>query len=386
MRRPVAHRGSVHFCRPLLRGALLAAVLLATAPAGAQNESRALFQRLDVDRDGKLTQQELPERQRPNFARMDANKDGSISPEELESFRRGDLPPENRPTPTHPDVSYGPHERNRIDLYLVESEQPTPLVLFIHGGGFQQGDKRNLSAGVVREYHRQGWSVAAINYRFTNVAPAPAQYLDCARAIQFLRHHAGKWNINPRLIASTGSSAGAGTSLWIAFHDDLADPDSDDPVARESTRLTCVAVSNGQSSYDPRFAAKIGIPRPNFERHGFFRAFYGIRGENEYDTPETWQKYEAAAPITYLTADDPPVHMHYTYRNETVTPETALGVIVHHPLLGIALQEAMSPLGIECVVQYRENDGNRTVRHDGGEVIPAVEFIRRHFEAAAKTL
>src|SRR5262249_56204710 len=122
-----------------------------------------------------------------------------------------------------------------------------------------------------------GVGVGAMKYGVRNAAAMPAAYLDCARALQFLRHHATKWDLDPRLVASTGGSAGAGTSLWLAFHDDLADPKGDDPVARQSTRLICTVVSNGQSSYDPRFAEKAGIPRPNFERHAFFEPFYHIK-------------------------------------------------------------------------------------------------------------
>jgi acetyl esterase/lipase len=278
-------------------------------------------------------------------------------------------------------VAYGPHERNKIDLYLVESKAPTPLVLYIHGGGFQGGDKRPASG--VQAYHAAGWSVAAINYRLTDVLPAPGQYLDCARALQFLRHNAEKWNINPKLIASTGGSAGAGTSLWLAFHDDLADPKSDDPIARQSTRLTCVVVSNGQSSYDPRFAEKIGIPRPNFDRHSFFQPFYNLK-PGEFDTPEAYRRYEEAAPITYLTKDDPPAMLTYSYANEDVTATSNLGLVVHHPKFGIALKEQMDKLGIECVVQYRGAKEGETVRHGGGEPIGGVDFIRKHFENAAK--
>lgn len=375
-------------CAVGIRWAVVATTLsLVVPPARAQETPPDLFTRLDVNNDGKLTREELPERQRPDFARMDANGDGFVSREEFNAFRRtqrqSDDPQPARAAaePTHADVSYGPHERNRIDLYLADSDTPTPLVLYIHGGGFQGGDKRSLSAGQVRAYHQAGWSVAAINYRLTNVAPAPAQYLDCARALQFLRHNAEQWNINPRLVASTGGSAGAGTSLWLAFHDDLADPASDDPVARQSTRLTCVAVSNGQSSYDPRFAEKIGIPRPNFERHSFFKPFYNLQ-DGEFDTSEAYQRYTAAAPITYLTADDPPALLTYSYRNEAVTPETSLGLIVHHPLFGIALKEEMDKLGIECAVQYQSADDNRPVTHSGGPPVSAVDFIRKHFEAA----
>lgn len=365
---------------------LLGICLALTASLAAAQEARNdLFSKLDTNKDGKVSREELPDRQKPNFGRIDADGNGAISRDELKAYtsgpKRGDAAQGERPKPTHADVSYGPHERNKIDLYLVESKTPTPLVLYIHGGGFQGGDKN--SVGSIPDYHGRGWSVAAINYRLTNTLPAPGQYLDCGRALQFLRHNAAKWNINPKLIASTGGSAGAGTSMWLAFHDDLADPKSDDPVARESTRLTCIVVSNGQSSYDPRFAEKIGIPRPNFERHSFFEPFYDIKVKDA-DTPEAYRRYDLAAPITYLTKDDPPALLNYTYANEAVTPETSLGLIVHHPKFGIALKEAMDPLGIECVVQYRDPPGGGPVRHGGGDPISTTDFIHKHFEVAAK--
>lgn len=283
--------------------------------------------------------------------------------------------PTEKPEPDLRDVRYGPHERNVLDLWLAKSPRPTPLVLYIHGGGFRGGDKRSLNGYRLNEYLRAGCSVAAINYRLTDTAPAPAAYLDCARALQFLRHNAKKWNLDPGLVASTGGSAGAGTSMWLAFHDDLADPKSDDPIARQSTRLTCIAVDNGQSSYDPRFAEKIGLPRPNFERHPFFLPFYGIKS-GEIDTPRAYRLYEMAAPITYVSEDDPPALLTYSYPNEEVTGKTSLGLIVHHPKFGLALKERLDALGIECVVQYR---GQGDIRR-----VSPVDFIRKHFERARR--
>ena len=287
--------------------------------------------------------------------------------------------------PDHANVRYGPHERNVFDLWLPKSTAPAPIVLFIHGGGFRRGDKSGISQAALRSFLAEGWAVAAINYRFIDTAPAPAAYLDCGRALQHLRHHAARWKLDPNRVASTGSSAGAGTSLWLALHNDLADPGSSDPIARQSTRLTCVAVANGQSSYDPRFSEKIGMPRPNFERHEFFLEFYAITAA-EIDTPKAYARYEAAAPITHLDRGDPPVLMTYSRPNEPVTAKTSLGTIVHHPLLGIALRREMSRLGLECIVQYRGADGG-TVQEpatSGGRPITAVEFFQKHFAAAAK--
>lgn len=363
--------------------ALVLCIVAATQEAAQAQQPATkteLFDRLDANQDGKLVKEELPPNQQPNFVRIDTNRDGWISREELNTYTRGGGAGLK---PTHADVPYGPHERHRLDLFLAHSDSPTPLVLYIHGGGFKSGDKKSVNINEVRAFLREGWSVAAINYRFTDVVPAPGQYLDCGRALQFLRHHAKKYNLDPKLVASTGGSAGAGTSLWLAFHDDLADPASDDPIARESTRLTCVVVANGQSSYDPRFAEKAGIPRPNFERHSFFEPFYGIKVA-EADTPEAYKRYEAAAPITYLTDDDPPALLNYNFRNEDVTNQSDLSLVVHHPRLGIALKEQMDKLGIECIVQYRTADGSRLERHGGGEVVSSVEFIRKHFRAAMK--
>ncbi|MFB0553427.1 MAG: alpha/beta hydrolase fold domain-containing protein [Phycisphaerae bacterium] len=285
-------------------------------------------------------------------------------------------------TPTHTNVRYGPHKRNVLDLYLAKSTAPTPLILYIHGGGFRGGDKKSLNVSEAKSYLNAGFSIAAINYRLTDTAPAPAAYLDCALALQFLRHNAKKWNIDPRLVASTGGSAGAGTSMWLAFHDDLADPDSSDPIARQSTRLTCIAVRNGQSSYDPRFAEKIGIPRPNFERHPFFLPFYGIKAD-EIDSPHAYELYRQAAPITYVSEDDPPALLVYSYPNIEVTEETSLGLIVHHPRFGIVLKERLDKLGIECIVQYQDPKSGKVVRHEENAMpVTAVDFIRRQFNRA----
>src|SRR5262244_2887446 len=88
-----------------------------------------------------------------------------------------------------PDVantSYGPHERNVLDLWKASSERPTPLVIFIHGGGFTQGDKSGVSPFLLDACLKEGISVASINYRYSTQAPYPAPMMDSARAVQFL--------------------------------------------------------------------------------------------------------------------------------------------------------------------------------------------------------
>ncbi|MBN1346134.1 MAG: alpha/beta hydrolase [Phycisphaerae bacterium] len=313
--------------------------------------------------------------------RADANGDGVLTIQEARAFlRRTQTSRPGRkgagaplPPPTIADVHYGPHRLQVFDLWQAKSDKPTPIVLFIHGGGFRGGDKRILAKPFLDECLAGGLSVAAINYRLIPEIKFPVPMDDCARAVQFIRHNAKKWNLDPKRIASTGGSAGGGISLWLAFHDDLADPKSQDPIARESTRLTCVAVSGAQSSYDPRFAEKIGLK--GLSRHQSFLPFYGLKQE-ELDTPKAYRLYDQASPIKHLSKDDPPVLMDYGVANKPVTESTSMGELVHHPKFGLALKEEMDALGIECIVQY---PGGATDRRTS-----KFEFIKQHFGRAGK--
>jgi acetyl esterase len=85
-----------------------------------------------------------------------------------------------------------------------------------------------------------GISVASINYRYISITPLPAAHYDAKRTLQFIRSKAGAWKINKERIATFGGSTGAQICMWFAFGDDMAAIDSNDPVERESTRLTCV--------------------------------------------------------------------------------------------------------------------------------------------------
>jgi acetyl esterase len=144
-----------------------------------------------------------------------------------------------------------------LDLWKAKSNWPTPLVMFIHGGGFSKGDKSAVSPILLQEALRRGISMAAIDYRYSTQAPYPASMTDSARAVQYLRNRAPEWSPDAKAFGATGSSAAAGVSLWLAFHNDLASPKSADPGERQSTRLSAVAVDNAQSTYDPRVIATL---------------------------------------------------------------------------------------------------------------------------------
>ena len=258
--------------------------------------------------------------------------------------------PKARPTPDLADVKYGPHQRNVLDLWRAKADRPAPLVVFIHGGGFQAGSKEAVPAPLVQGLLAEGVSVMSVNYRLSPGVAFPAHYLDCARAIQFARSKAKDWNLDPKRVAAVGGSAGAGTSLWIGFHDDLADPKSDDPVLRQTTRLTCMAVLGAQSSYDPRVIREwVGEAAAG---HPALAPFYGLKAD-ELDSPRAHKLYEDASPVTHLTKDDPPVYAFYNEaRALPKAPKPGDGI--HHINFGLRLKEQMDRLKIECVVRHQD--------------------------------
>lgn len=251
------------------------------------------------------------------------------------------------PPPSHADVHYGPYARNRMDVWTAAGPNPAPVLVSIHGGGFRKGDKR-VAPDLLRAALASGIAVVAITYRFTDEAIAPAQFYDAARAIQFIRHNAPAWNIDPARIAATGGSAGAGLSLWLGFHNDMADPDSADPVLRQSTRLTCMAVKNAQSSYDPRFIRSL-FPGTDTYRAKPQALLFDIDIDQLDALPE--EKYrlmEELAPINHVTVDDPPVLL--VYESERDAPIVSESIGIHHPRFGYALKEKMDAAGVACEV------------------------------------
>lgn len=253
--------------------------------------------------------------------------------------------------PTHADVAYGPHARNVLDFYRAKSEKPTPLIVYIHGGGFVAGNKESISPAMVRSANEAGISVASLHYRFVDgeqiIFPTPQH--DCARALQYLRSNAKKWNLDPQRIACYGGSAGAGISMWLGFHDDLADPHSSDALARESTRIVAIGTMGGQGTYDP-IKIKELIGGRAWEHPSIFKV-YGVRSADEalQPTPEKQKLYDEASAITHLTKDDPPLYMIYSEPDVVPPASSRPGEFIHHPNFGKQLKREMDKLGIENV-------------------------------------
>lgn len=266
--------------------------------------------------------------------------------------------------PTSADYAYGQDsERQKLDFWQAESKRPAPVVVFIHGGGWKTGDKRDCPADDVQRYMDNGVSVAAINYRFIDQAmeqhvepPVQASLHDAARALQTLRANAKPWNIDPQRIGATGRSAGACTSLWLALHDDLADPNSSDPVARESTRLSCAAVVAAQTSLDPQ-ELREWIPNAVYGGHAFGFAAPNRTREQEFellipDRERVLPWIREFSPIEHVSQDDPPIFMDYPEQTTPPVVGQTEDDPTHSALYGVKLAERLAAAGVEAVVTY----------------------------------
>lgn len=164
----------------------------------------------------------------------------------------GELPddPPNIPVSFYSNLAYGSDPDMIMDLWVPESDDPVAVIVYIHGGGFKRGDKRQGYAEANYIVERQT-AFATINYPLLDGVKTVIDSLEAgARAVQFLRCHAGELGLDPARVAVGGDSAGGGMALWLATHDDLAQLDSNDLVLTHSSRISASASFSTQSTYD----------------------------------------------------------------------------------------------------------------------------------------
>jgi len=257
---------------------------------------------------------------------------------------------------TFANQKYGLHGRNNFDIWLAKSNQPTPLVIYIHGGGFVGGDKSKYhqSDDLVR-FLDAGVSVATINYRFMNEAPFGILSCmnDSKRLVQFIRYHAPEYNIDKTKIACTGGSAGAGTALWLAFSDDMADAKNNDPVLRESTRLTCAGAFATQATYDIfqwDHILGIALSQTPEQLQSIARAF-GFKSAENLDLKNETNIRKDLDFMGKMDKHDAPVFIFN--RHKAGIPENQ-DDINHHPLHAKALKERAEQVGLEAIVYAPE--------------------------------
>lgn len=238
------------------------------------------------------------------------------------------------------DVAYDVHERTKLDFWQARGDGPRPVHVFIHGGGWVQGNKRRPKDA--DDWLKKGVSVAAINYRYSVTDPLPVPVHDAVRAIQFLRHKAEAWNIDKDRFVLTGGSAGGCSSVLIACLDDFSDPDSEDLVKRESSRIQGAAVRGAQTAIDPK------LIEPWIGPNVYHQMIYKAVGEDSIEDAlanygQHEATYKAFSAYYHLTKDDPPIYLGYGANMTTPAKNTGHGI--HHGMFGVKLKEKSQSIG-----------------------------------------
>lgn len=272
------------------------------------------------------------------------------------------------------EIAYGPFERNKLDVYLVGSpSDPAPALIYFHGGGYLAGDKSAIkNYGMFQECLQVGISIISCNYRFISADPFPAPMQDGTRAIQFVRSMAAEWGIDPNRIASSGQSAGGHIALWNALKGEQAQPDSPDPVARQSSAVAAFIGYATQASKDQRFYEGI-YDGPHIQPN--LKLFYGLSSIDELYHPDVLRLAEEASAIHHMSPAAPPALMTYEYPLDPVHPhipaDAPVGEVIHHPMHGYVLGQKYKQLGIPYVL-----------RHSGDPLRPGevVRFLQESFK------
>tara|TARA_R110002096_G_scaffold203718_17_gene389112 strand:+ start:7539 stop:8426 length:888 start_codon:yes stop_codon:yes gene_type:complete len=264
-------------------------------------------------------------------------------------------------TPTHKDVPYDDeHPTQILDVYLADSEAPAPVMVYIHGGGWRAGSKNRIPR-YLAEANAAGWlAVVSVEYRFTNVAIHPAQVDDCARAIQFIRHHAGEWNLDPKRIGVTGGSAGGHLSAYVALQDDEQDPGADDPVSKLSSRVSFAIPFAGPTDW--------GLLGKVEHKHPAYRQLLGYKPGTPASEMSVDLKKDVS-PLSFVSEDDPPILIVHGDADVVVPFE-------HAEVLETALKGAGVPVEL-----YIVKGGNHGVSGGGesGSAKRATNYIRQQF-------
>ena len=205
----------------------------------------------------------------------------------------------------------------KLDLYLPADlpagRGPHPFILRIHGGAWRGGDKtQNVPAYLLED----GYAIASVEHRFTDVAPFPAQIQDVKAALRYLREHAGEYGLDPRRVAALGDSSGSHLACLVGLTGGVAAL-TDDPGSRTSDRV--LAVVDFYAPSDLRaFPESWKVSHPDL-----IDAVNRLVGGTLEEHPDVAR---AASPITYVNKASPPFLILQGGRDDIVAPVQSINL------------------------------------------------------------
>jgi para-nitrobenzyl esterase len=203
------------------------------------------------------------------------------------------------------------------------------------------------------------------------------------RLVQFIRYHARQLNIDRDNVILMGGSAGAGTSLWIAFNDEMADPTSEDPVEQHPTRVTAAIAIATQATYDIGKWKTVVFEEYNLDlleladALGLSQAlldFYGITEIEDFESEPILEYRARVDMLDLMDAEDPPFYAQNDLEPAGPTaPPLSVNLAFHHANHALVLAEQADEIGLENVVYIKG------LRIEDPSSEDDIDFALRHF-------
>jgi acetyl esterase/lipase len=197
------------------------------------------------------------------------------------------------------DLAYGTHARQKLDLYLPKVDGPMPVIVWVHGGGWEKGDKADDTPAFGQL--RRGYAVVSVNYRLSRDAAFPAPLADCKAAIRWLRANATQYNLDGDHVGAWGWSAGGHLVALLGTTGGVAELEGDGDHRDRSSRVQAVCDWFGptdlvamQGHVEPGSPRDVDSARSSESR---------MIGGAIADNPDKARK---ASGITYVTKESAP--------------------------------------------------------------------------------
>jgi len=250
------------------------------------------------------------------------------------------------PAATFEDVPYGPHPKQRVDVYLPKGRKgPLPVVVYLHGCGWTSGAIVDRIVGkAIPGLLEKGVAVVCVGYRYIRDArmdgvkpPVMGCLDDCENALKFVKANAARWNFDLNRIGLAGGSAGACSALYVALKDDCA------------AGVKAVAPIIAQTSMDPA-EMREWIPDSHYGAHAFGYRNFADWLEHRADCLADVERISPAALLRKATPSRAPV-FHLLYGAPLKPGEQAKDP-THSPAFGVKFAEIARERGVKCDVAY----------------------------------
>ena len=221
-----------------------------------------------------------------------------------------------------------------LDLFVPVSDELVPLAIFIHGGGWLGGSRKNVYVDWLLDH---GFAVASLSYRFSSQAIFPAQLEDCQASIRWLRVHAKQRGVDPDRFAVLGTSAGGHLALMLGVTGNEASfAGEGSPSLKDSTRVQAVVSYWGPSDFPHRSTNQ---PQKTDSPEG---SVYRLLGGA---VSEDLARARRASPVSHLDSDDPPLLLIHGAKDQTVFLDQSERMYQASRGAGVATQLVVAPDG-----------------------------------------